>query len=102
MNTASCLPVRPRLSRWSGPFLVALFLVAAGAAPAQAAGPAPAPGPRTVCLVQRPRASVPVPTASIWHSVNRFLESSLNNRRRMLQFATVGMCLALYIMIWRR
>jgi hypothetical protein len=38
----------------------------------------------------------------VWNGFTRFLESTLNNRRRMIQFAVLGMCLALYIMIWRR
>jgi hypothetical protein len=31
-----------------------------------------------------------------------FLENSLNNRRRMVQFGVVGMCIALYVMFRAR
>jgi hypothetical protein len=53
-------------------------------------------------FVQVASAGQAVVVAGAWKSFMHFVESSLNNRRRMLQFATLGMCLALYIMIWRR
>jgi hypothetical protein len=45
---------------------------------------------------------LPVLLAGAWNVFWQFLEDNLNNRRRMLQFGVLGMCLALYIMIWRR
>lgn len=41
----------------------------------------------------------PVIAGGTWDRFWHFVEDTLNNRRRMLQLATIGMCLALYIMM---
>jgi hypothetical protein len=67
---------------------VALFALAL-LAPAVRAAPSFAPS--------APPAAV-LGSRSIWTP----LEWALGNQRRMLQVATVGMCLALYIIMWRK
>ena len=57
---------------------------------------------RTVVLGTSAPAGSSVLVGGVWKSFTSFLENNLNNRRRMIQFAVLGMCLALYIMIWRR
>jgi hypothetical protein len=37
-----------------------------------------------------------------WRKLYAPLESGLASRRRMLQFGIIGMCLALYIIVWRK
>ena len=69
-------------ARW---LCAALVLAALCAAPARAAAPPPA-------------IAVAFSSRSIWGP----LEWALGSQRRMLQVATVGMCLALYILMWRK
>jgi hypothetical protein len=48
---------------------------------------------------------VPVPPASAGITSRTFwapLEWAMGSQRRMLQVGTVGMCLALYIIMWRK
>jgi hypothetical protein len=67
-------------ARRARPFLVAAFLVALCASPVAAAPTPTFAGVRTWAPVQ-------------W---------ALGSQRRMLQTATVGMCLALWIIMWRK
>lgn len=67
------------------------------AAPPRAAHP-----PREFLVAAAVDTGSSVLVGGIWKSFLTFLENNLNNRRRMIQFAVLGMCLALYIMIWRR
>ena len=97
-------PWRP--PRWSGLFAVALFLFPVETSLAQAVGPAPAAAvspaaPRAAAARSEPPRQ-PVLMGGVWKGFTNFLDNTLNNRRRMIQFAVLGMCLALYIMIWRR
>jgi len=63
--------------------LFALVLAALLAAPVSAAAPTPLPFAAS-------------------HSLWSPLEWALGSQRRMLQVATVGMCLAIYIILWRK
>jgi hypothetical protein len=69
----------PRTSgaRRARPLLAALFLVTLLASPVRAEGGA---------------------SAKAWAPI----QWAMGNQRRMLQTATVGMCLALYIIMWRK
>jgi hypothetical protein len=60
-------------------FLIALFVAALLTSPARAAPPAAA-------------------SRGFWGPI----EWAMGSQRRMLQVATVGMCLALYIIMWRK
>ncbi len=67
-----------------------------------AGGPAPAaafpPGTRAPVAV----ASAPLlATGWSWQLLYRPIESLAGNRRRMIQLATVGMCIGLYILMRR-
>lgn len=42
------------------------------------------------------------PPAGLWGSIFSPLQSALGNRKRMLQIGVIGMCIALYIIMWRR
>jgi hypothetical protein len=71
--------------------LVALFLATLLASPARAGGP-----PRPA--VPPPPACAAVLSRSFWTPI----EWAMGSQRRMLQVATVGMCLALYIIAWKK
>lgn len=81
-----------RSARWIGLFLLFVLLLQPSLARADELG-----------------SEMPAPTASLsapllaggWKWRNLFLpvESALGNRRRMIQFATIGMCIGLYILM---
>jgi hypothetical protein len=80
-----------------GLLVVALLLALAGPAVAGAvspAGPAPASAHRFA-----PPARAPLPLATWFSKIIMFLRSALGNQARMLQVATIGMCIGLYIMM---
>jgi hypothetical protein len=79
--------------------LTALPAAAAESVPGRARPPDTS-GPRH----NAPAAIVAVMPLStgICGSVFSPLQSALGNRRRMLQFGVIGMCIALYIIMWRR
>src|SRR5262249_3452174 len=87
-------------------FSLCIFLAASSATragPTDADPPTP-PGRDIISppgIAAAPPSAQPI-VAGAWQSFMHFLETNLNNRRRMLQFGVLGMCLALYIMIWRR
>lgn len=103
--TASRLP-RPscRAVAILGSLLFLVTLAPASRAQSPAGGPPASSVLEGPAVDDGPLPSAPpsIVMASAWKSFWTFLDSTLNNRRRMLQFATLGMCLALYIMIWRR
>jgi hypothetical protein len=106
MSTASRF-VRLRPLRWGA---VALLVVAI-IEPATAAAALSVP-PTTAPADAAPFAlTAPVPTAPVlfaddsgwsWRSFLRPLEFIQGSRRNMIQAATVAMCIALYIIWWRR
>jgi hypothetical protein len=67
-------------------FCVALSAVLLGAAPA-AASSSPAVAP---------------PSATYWTAFWHFVESSITTQQTMVQVGFVGMCLGLYIIIWKK
>ncbi|HZT79235.1 MAG TPA: hypothetical protein VFA26_03375 [Gemmataceae bacterium] len=85
MKTTSSTSGAPRPRGRAPALLAALFAVALFAAPAVAA---------------------PTPTfaegSSLSRSVWAPIQWAMGSQRRMLQTATVGMCLALYIIMWRK
>jgi hypothetical protein len=86
MTTSSQNPRTPRPRGRASALLVALFVAALFASPARA---------------DRPAAPVLVAASAsgaFWGPV----EWALGTQRRMLQVGTVGMCLALYIIMWRK
>jgi hypothetical protein len=85
MTTSSQLPGAPRPRRRAGALVVALFVAALLAPPARAADPV-----RPVFVASASRA--------FWGPV----QWALGNQRRMLQVGAVGMCLAIYIILWRK
>jgi hypothetical protein len=76
--------------RTAWPLLLALLLLGASALPAAAAPPRPAAAAPAAC---RP------PLADGFSRVFTHIENGLGSQRRMLQFATLGMCLALWILM---
>ena len=106
MSTATRF-VRLRLLRWGGAAVLAVAILwPATAAAARNAPPAVAP------VVAAPLAfTAPGPSASVlladdsswsWRSLLKPLEFLQGSRRNMIQAATVAMCIALYIIWWRR
>lgn len=87
-SSSSCMLSRRLL------YAVVLLLALEGTAPA--ATPAPLPAGR-MCVL----ASAPPLLAFDWHRLLGPLDAVLGNRRRMVQLATVGVCIALYIMLRR-
>src|SRR5262249_11351197 len=73
--------------------LLALLGAEASAVPARAAPP-PAAAPVAVAPLLAERWS--------WAKVYSAMENGLSSRRRMVQFGALAMCLALYIIWWRR
>ncbi len=72
-----------------------LFLVVDGAfLPTAAANPAPRP----VAVTASPPASLFAATTGLGRVLS-FLESTLSDRRRMIQLAALGMCIGLYILM---
>ncbi len=106
MSTASRF-VCVRLLRWGGAALLAVAILR----PATAAAALNAP-PATAPAVAAPFAfSAPVPSAPVlfaedsgwsWRSLLKPMEFLQGSRRNMIQAATVAMCIALYIIWWRR
>jgi hypothetical protein len=88
MKTAPSTPGAPRHRGRAPALCIALFLGALLVSPARAAPPVTAPSPTCAVLGAR----------TFWPAV----EWALGSQRRMLQVATVGMCLALYIIWWRK
>ncbi len=86
MRTASTITVAHPSRRRMRLLCAAVVLVALWIAPARAAA---APPPAT---------AVAVSTRGIWGPI----EWAMGSQRRMLQVGTVGMVLALYIMIWKK
>jgi hypothetical protein len=70
-------------------FCVALSAVLLCAPPAAAASPSP---PVTPLL----------PLASYWTAFWHFVESHITTQQTMVQVGFVGMCLGLYIIIWKK
>jgi hypothetical protein len=114
MSTASRF-VRLRLVHWGGTaLLVAAILWPATAAgggvkdprPALNAPPAVAPAVAAPFAFTAPGPSAPVLLADdsgwSWRSLLKPLEFLQGSRRNMIQAATVAMCIALYIIWWRR
>jgi hypothetical protein len=100
----SSLSYRSRGLPPAGLLLLSVCLLLATHSAARA-GPTAAdpPAPSRLAIMAAPPPTVTQPiVAGAWQSFMHFLETNLNNRRRMLQFGVLGMCLALYIMIWRR
>jgi hypothetical protein len=92
MTTAPTTPGAPRPRGRAGALLVALFVAALLLCPARAGAAAPAPAPAAPAFADG------LGSSKIWGP----LEWALGSQRRMLQVATVGMCLALYIIMWRK
>jgi hypothetical protein len=82
--------------------LLATSPVSSAAPTAIDAGARSGPTATVRAAAHAPSAGRTVVVAGPWKSFVTFLENTLNSRRRMLQFGILGMCLALYIMIWRR
>jgi len=72
---------------WAWLLFLALVVLEASACPAAAAPPAPT------------RQASPALVAGWTDLVAKPFQSVLNDRRRMIQFATIGMCVALFIMM---
>jgi hypothetical protein len=70
-------------------FLLFVLLLPALARAGEPKSTSPAPG-----------GFVPAPVLALnWHNIFSPVQSALSNRRRMIQFATVGMCIGLYILM---
>ena len=90
--------VSPRLGRTlRRTWLIFLFLILFHAV-------IPCAGAQTTAARAQTIRSAPVPlladswgVGKVWH----FVEHSVGDRRRMFQFATIGMCIGLYIMMRR-
>ena len=106
MSTASRF-VRLQLLRWGGAALLIVAILRPATAAAALNGP-----PATEPAVAAPFAfTAPVPSVPAlfaedsgwsWRSILNPLEFLQGSRRNMIQAATVGMCIALYIIWWRR
>jgi hypothetical protein len=106
MSTASQF-VRLRLLHWGGvALLVVAILRPATAAAAQNAPPATAPAVAAPFAFTAAVLPAPVLFAEdsgwSWRSILKPLEFLQGSRRNMIQAATVAMCIALYIIWWRR
>ena len=88
MKTTSGTPGAPRPRSRAPVLCVALFVLAL-VAPAVHAAPS---------FVSSPPPAAVLISRSLWTPI----EWAMGNQRRMLQVATVGMCLALYIIMWRK
>ena len=81
---------------------VFLFLLLLLPAPADAAGAQPPVPPLRVASPGARAVAAPwVIEAWSWQKLWSPLESTFNNRRRMVQLATIGMCIGLYILMRR-
>ena len=58
----------------------------------------PWPGPEAPAQITMVAAPLPADGWG-WRSLFHPFESALGNRRRMIQFATIGMCIGLYILM---
>ncbi len=88
---------RPALGRTLAGLVLLLLLLPGGLVPV--AGAAPLPGaPARVASAAATRPAAP-PLASGWTSFWAFMRSVVGNRRTMLQVATIGMCIGLFIMM---
>ena len=98
MNVDLPLPRRfARRGRVRMLFLFLLLLLPASAAAAEAHRPAP---PVRVASLSAHAVSAPlVLSAWSWQKVWSPFEATLSNRRRMIQLATIGMCIGLYILM---
>jgi hypothetical protein len=77
-------------------WIIFLFLLLLLIQPAPARGREPRPETRAQAV------SVSVPLLAdgwSWRKLFNPVQSALGNRRRMIQFATIGMCLGLYILM---
>jgi hypothetical protein len=79
--------------------LLVLLIFFHTSASAQADSAAPAPALQSMVNDQAPR---PPLVAGFWDFRNYLSPPGLASRRVMLQIGVVGMCIALYIIIWRR
>ena len=82
---------RGRRGRGAALVLLVLLFVQASAAAAETARPVPA-------LSKPSPAATPVLAWSVGRSWSR-VETFLSNRARMVQMATIGMCIGLYILM---
>ena len=106
MSTASRF-VRLRLLRWGGAaLLVVAILWPTTPAAALNAPPSVAPTVAAPFALTEAVPSAPVLFAEdsgwSWRSLLKPLEFLQGSRRNMIQAATVAMCIALYIIWWRR
>ncbi|HZT81968.1 MAG TPA: hypothetical protein VFA26_17210 [Gemmataceae bacterium] len=97
----------PHLAAAAGPprWAAAVLLLFLALPPAHAAGPA-APRPGSAAPGAGPPAAAaqvsPVVAGWSFEKAWATLESFLGSRRRLFQFATVGMCIALFILFRAR
>jgi hypothetical protein len=94
MAQAKHRPHGPPSRRAAFFFGLVLFCFLADAVPARAAEPPPVASPPVL-------ADGWFPTKWM-NTIYRPFERALGDRRRMIQIATLSMCLALYIIWWRR
>lgn len=96
------------LDAWSGRragvALIALALLAPMAYAAPSPDPGPGPDGRAASLLAPGHCVTSSPPLARWgtDSFWSFLQTTLNNRTRMIQFSVVGMCIALYVMFRAR
>jgi hypothetical protein len=84
---------------WAAFCLLALLLFFSTTAPARADSAAPPAVCPSMTADQAPSSPV---VAGFWDFRNYLNHPGLASRRVMLQIGVVGMCIALYIIIWRR
>jgi hypothetical protein len=91
----------PRPARMAGLVLFVSLTLASAAAPAAETG-GEAPTAQAVPSATSPPPLFAEESRWSWSKMLKPLEFVQGSRRNMIQLATVGMCIALYIIWWRR
>ena len=99
------LPLRSNSVRsgiWAGIILVSALLLSPAAVRADGAKPAEGSSPSFSMPSKSPGTTISEETGWSWTKMFKPLEFVQGSRRNMVQLATVGMCIALYIIWWRK